>query len=323
MTSKTCLTLIGAALFAAVSLSARAAPTASQQEEIQHCGIEAKAVMLFGQARDRGLSEPDAFKSVTQGQAEYVKGSILDQTEQWAFQHPGEDPNVLVAHFYGRCVLQVLDLLTPETEAKFDADVAACQKDHVGKPEEIRSCIGEKTQGAMDAANPSEPAPGAGTGASVASASTTPPPSVQGVGKITLGMPKADARAQLGSFVEQGRDDQGAPAFTYMYSHDHGFVVLYLEPNNPNTVYGMEFHGGADVDMEPVMGIRLGDSAFTVLKNVGQPSAKTRLPGTDNSVWTYDGRNYSFTFSSGGDLITIRVYGYDGLAQKPGSRPAP
>ena len=323
MTSKICLTLISAALFAAISLPARALPTAAQQEEIQHCGIEAKAVLLFGQARDQGLSEPDAFKSVTQGQSDYVKGSLLDQTEQWAYQHPGEDPNVLVAHFYGRCVLQVLDLLTPEMEANFDAEVTACQKDHAGKAEEVRACIGEKTQAAMDAANPPEPAPGAGTGARVASAPTTPPPSAQGIGKITLGMSKADARAQLGSFVEQGRDDRGAPAFTYMYSHDHGFVVLYLEPNNPNTVYGMEFHGGADVDMEPVLGVRLGDSAFTVLKDVGQPTAKTRPPGSDNSVWTYDGRNYSFTFSSGGDLICIRVYGYDGLPQKPSSGPAP
>jgi hypothetical protein len=45
---------------------------------------------------------------------------------------------------------------------------------------------------------------------------------------------------------------------------------------------------------------------------VGQPTNRSQVLD-ERTLWSYAGRNYSFELSSGGDLITIRIAGYDGL----------
>ena len=313
MTSKFILTLLSAVLLTAASVFAHAAPTPEQQKELADCGTKAKAVLLFAESRDQGLSKDDAFKSVTHGQSTDVPGSPVDQTMQWAYAHPEELPEAATGHFYARCVLTALDLLTLTAEAQIQSNVDGCQKDNAGRPELVRYCIDDKTKAIVDAGGVPEPAPPAGSAPSAAKVAHVRPASLTAIGQVTLGMAVADARKTFGHSGDQDTDDLGAPEYTYMISHDHGFMVVLTAPGQPDQVYGVQINGGADVDMEPIMGIRLGDNGFSIMTKIGPPTSQTPIPNSDNALWTYDDRNYSFIVSSGGDLICIRIYGYTGL----------
>lgn len=140
------------------------------------------------------------------------------------------------------------------------------------------------------------------------------PPSLNNIGKLTLGMSMYDAEHTFHSFGEEDRDEFGAETQTFLISDGHGYVVLLTEKGKPDTLYGIEYHGGADADTAPtIMGVRLGQGALAVLTHVGEPSRRERLPNSENTRWYYDGRNYAFDISSGGDLVAIRLYGYEGL----------
>ena len=150
------------------------------------------------------------------------------------------------------------------------------------------------------------------------------PPSLAGIGKLTLGMTMADAMHTFHSFGEEDRDEFGAETQTFLISDGHGYVVLLTEKDKPDTLYGIEYHGGADADTAPtIMGVRLGQSALAVLTHVGDPSRRERLPNSEFTRWYYDGRNYSFDISSGGDLVAIRLYGYQGLQAPDADSDAP
>ena len=150
------------------------------------------------------------------------------------------------------------------------------------------------------------------------------PPSLAGIGKLTLGMTMADAMHTFHSFGEEDRDEFGAQTQTFVISDGHGYVVLLTEKGKPDTLYGIEYHGGADADTAPtIMGVRLGQSALAVLTHVGDPSRRERLPDSEFTRWYYDGRNYSFDISSGGDLVAIRLYGYQGLQAPDADSDAP
>jgi len=292
--------------------------TPQQEREIADCGTMSKAVQLFAEARDQGLSKPDAFQAVTRGETPDLPGSPVDQTEQWAYDHPDERPDAVSVHFYSRCRLDVLGFLSPAAEKELTAAAAACQHDH-DKPDEVRTCINAKAD-AMIAA-------GGAKGDNIPSGVAAElPASLDGIGKVTIGMPIADAKKVFPNYGERGRDEHGDPEFTFMISHDHGFVVLLTQPGKPDTVIGVEIHGGADVDMDPILGLRLGENAGRILTQVGQPSRRDAMPDGDDSLWSYAGRNYSFVVSSGGDLIAIRVYGDTGLratAAAASTSPAP
>jgi hypothetical protein len=119
-------------------------------------------------------------------------------------------------------------------------------------------------------------------------------------------------------------DREGVTDYTYMISDDHGFVDLLTTQGDPGVVAGISINGGAGVKMSPIMGVRLGDSAFVVLTQVGQPDHKERISGSDATLWSYDGRNYAFKVSSGGDIIGIRIYAYSGMqAADPQAPSAP
>jgi len=176
------------------------------------------------------------------------------------------------------------------------------------------------------AAQPAEPAklavaapPGAQPKLAVLS-----PPSLAGVGKLTLGMAMSDAMRVFHSFGEADQDEFGAETQTFLISDGHGYVVLLTQKDKPDTLYGIEYHGGADADTAPtILGLRLGQNALAVLTRVGEPSRRERLPNSEFTRWYYDGRNYSFDVSSGGDLVAIRLYGYDGLQLPDADSDAP
>src|SRR5690242_17059095 len=85
------------------------------------------------------------------------------------------------------------------------------------------------------------------------------PPSLAGVGKLQLGMAMTDAMHTFHSFGEADRDEFGAETQTFLISDGHGYVVLLTEKGKPQTLYGIEYHGGADADTAPtIMGVRLG-----------------------------------------------------------------
>jgi hypothetical protein len=560
------------------SFFVQAAPTPDQQELIAGCGTMAQAVFEFAQARDKGLSKPDAFTAVTGGKVAYAASSQVAETENWAFDHPDEQAMTVAAHFHGRCVLDAWELLTPISDKQLAAAALACQQDHAGKPVQIQHCIDNKTTTIVaDAAMPtpeatavvapppatraskvamaaapagaaiasvpapppeatevavvppptapsaqvavldvpavaaiaSVPAPppeatelaavpppatqapevamvGASAGApitpvpapppeatdlaavppstmqapavamltpsaaaaiaavsppveatdlaaeapaatqvpevamasmpagaeiaavpapppevtnvadvpppvaqapevamvtasagapiaqvsvpppvappapapvvpvsvaavpspvsqpavaqtavsvpavatSAAASSSAPqlavasalPVSLSGIGKLSIGMTMADAAKAMGRRGDDDTDAQGNPARSFMISDGHAYIELLTEPGKPDVVYGIEYHGGADAKVPPILGVNLGDDASAVLSRVGEPSSRSPAP-LDRTLWAYEGRNYSFEISSGGDLITVRIVGYDGLST-PSSEPS-
>lgn len=142
---KTAFTCFAALLLAAAALPARADPTPEQRTQLENCKIMSGAVFQFAEARDRKQSKMDAFKDVTHGQT-YVPGSLLDETLQWAYAHPTEQPDTASAHFYGRCVLDTYDARSPDTEGELDIAAQGCQQAHPGVPADVRDCIQDKAQ---------------------------------------------------------------------------------------------------------------------------------------------------------------------------------
>ena len=144
-------------------------PTPEQRTQIENCRIMSGAVFEFAEARDKKQSKMAAFKNVTHGQT-YVAGSLLDETLQWAYAHPEEQPDTASAHFYGRCVLDAYEARNPDSEGELDIAAAACQQGHPGAPADVRDCIDDQThdiiarvQTAVAAAASSSPAPAAAT----------------------------------------------------------------------------------------------------------------------------------------------------------------
>ena len=142
---KTAFTCFAAVLLATAALPAHSDPTPEQRTQLENCKIMSGAVFQFAKARDRKQSKMDAFKDVTHGQP-YVPGSLLDETLQWAYAHPEEQPDTASGHFYGRCVLDTYDARSPDTEGELDVAALGCQKGHAGTPDAVRDCIEDKTQ---------------------------------------------------------------------------------------------------------------------------------------------------------------------------------
>ncbi len=149
--------------------------------------------------------------------------------------------------------------------------------------------------------------------ATASSVSSTVQPSQVGIGNITLGMPLDKAMAAFGSPGKIGTDDKGAAYHMYPLTAAGGYTVLMTATFRPAYVYGVQVTGGADVKMDPVMGVRLGDTGQDVLAHVGAPTSKEPVAGMDRTLWSYDNRNYSFEVDSSGHLVSILVYGYDGV----------
>jgi len=146
------------------------------------------------------------------------------------------------------------------------------------------------------------------------------PVSLSGIGKLSIGMSMADAAKAMGRHGDDDTDAQGNPARSFMISDGHAYIELLTEPGKPDVVYGIEYHGGADAKVPPILGVNLGDDASAVVSRVGEPSSRSPAP-LDRTLWAYEGRNYSFEISSGGDLITVRIVGYDGLSTAPSASP--
>ena len=203
---KTVFTCFAAMLLVAAAASAYADPTPAQRTQVENCKIMSGAVFEFAQARDRKQAKMDAFKDVTHGQT-YVPGSLLDETLQWAYAHPDEQPDTASAHFYGRCVLDAYEARNPDTEGELDIAAQGCQQAHSGVPAAIRDCVEDKTQdiitrtqsalasAATPAATTVSPAP---TAASlVAMAEVTPPPRPAPAAATALPAPLAKSAVQV------------------------------------------------------------------------------------------------------------------------------
>lgn len=177
-------------------------------------------------------------------------------------------------------------------------------------------------------AAPETPSPAPAVATSAASAGSVQqlsvasalPVSLSGIGKLSIGMSMADAAKAMGRHGDDDTDAQGNPARSFMISDGHAYIELLTEPGKPDVVYGIEYHGGADAKVPPILGVNLGDDASAVASRVGEPSSRSPAP-LDRTLWAYEGRNYSFEISSGGDLITVRIVGYDGLSTAPSASP--
>ncbi len=98
-------------------------------------------------------------------------------------------------------------------------------------------------------------------------------------------------------------------------------MVVMAAPFRPAYVYGVQISGGSDVDMAPVLGLKLGDAAEAITANVGEPTSKTKEDDIDRTLWDYKGRNYSFETDSTRHLVSILVYGYAGIISAMGWEP--
>jgi hypothetical protein len=139
-----------------------------------------------------------------------------------------------------------------------------------------------------------------------------------GIGNITLGMPLDKVVAALGSSGQLGTDDKGAAYHAYPLTKSGGYMVLMTATFRPAYVYGIQMAGGSDVKMDPIMGVRLGDTEKAVLEHVGEPTSKEPVAGMSRNLWNYAGRNYSFEVDSSGHLVSILVYGYEGVMSARG-----
>lgn len=146
------------------------------------------------------------------------------------------------------------------------------------------------------------------------------PPSQTGIGPYTLGMP-LDAAQKLaaGHLEESGMDGQGASYKMYSSGDGRQFVTLTAAKFRPGYLYGMKLTGEPDPALPNLNGVHLGDTAYDLMRHLGVPDSKEPLP-RNFTRWNYENRNYSFEVSSGGDVISMQVYGYAGLMLAQGWR---
>ncbi len=137
------------------------------------------------------------------------------------------------------------------------------------------------------------------------------PPSFTGIGEFSLGMPIAPLVAKLGAADNPGKDSHGG--VFHAFKIKGGYMVLLTAPGQPGTVYGVQITGGAEVEMAPFGGVRLGDREDVLRARFGLPTQKLKETGNDLTLWTYAGRNYSFETTSDKMLASIQIYGYEGL----------
>lgn len=164
----------------------------------------------------------------------------------------------------------------------------------------------------------SQPQKSVPAAAAVPAVSSTAQPSQVGIGNITLGMPLDKVMAALGSPGQLGTDDKGAAYHAYPLTKSGGYMVLMTATFRPAYVFGIQMAGGSDVKMDPIMGVRLGDAEQAILEHVGEPTSKEPVAGMNRNLWSYAGRNYSFEVDSGGHLVSILIYGYEGVTAARG-----
>ncbi|HEX2666875.1 MAG TPA: hypothetical protein VHP13_00720 [Gammaproteobacteria bacterium] len=169
------------ALFALLSLPLFHAPaaradevSAGTQRQLGNCATLGEAVRRFAGARDQGLAKMDAFQKVTQGQSAYVPGSLLDQTLQWPYDHPGEQQITTASHFYHRCVLDGLDVLTLATDQELTGASLSCQQQHAGDANAIDTCIAAATDAIVARTQTTAPAAVSATPSTATSPSLSP-----------------------------------------------------------------------------------------------------------------------------------------------------
>ena len=150
---------------------------------------------------------------------------------------------------------------------------------------------------------------------------TQPPPSMSGLGPFSLGMPMDAALKKISVPTQDGKDEHGGTYHAFQVSQAGGYMAVMSAPFRPAYVYGIQISGGSDVKMDPVLGVKLGDTAEAILTHVGEPSDKMPEPDMGRDLWTYDGRNYSFETDSTGHLVSILVYGYEGIVAAMGWEP--
>lgn len=138
------------------------------------------------------------------------------------------------------------------------------------------------------------------------------PQSQLGIGKVTLGMPLEAAMAVFDEPGRSGSDASGNITHAYSVSGGLGDMTLISAPFRPGYIYGVIIEGGAGVEMAPVAGIRLGDSAYTLMTQVGEPTSR-EAEADNRTRWNYETRNYAFDVATSGEVVAIRVYGYTGV----------
>lgn len=149
----------------------------------------------------------------------------------------------------------------------------------------------------------------------------TPPPSQFGLGPFGLGTPIDEALKKIKAPTKTGVDAHGGTYWAFPVSQAGGYMAIMTAPFRPAYVYGVQISGGSDVDMTPIFGVKLGDTAEAITVNVGEPSSKVKEDGIDRTLWNYEGRNYSFETDSTGRLASILVYGYEGVITAKGWEP--
>lgn len=152
--------------------------------------------------------------------------------------------------------------------------------------------------------------------ATLAPSGATPaglPPSEVAYGQVSLGMSMDDALKKYGATRDSGRDAHGAAYYRYVIAGGDANLTLYSAPFRPGYLYGLQITGNPSAGLPPVAGVHLGDGAFQVLSLLGEPASRDPVPGKERTLWTYADRNYAFELSDGGDVISLRVYGYAGV----------
>lgn len=112
-------------------------------------------------------------------------------------------------------------------------------------------------------------------------------------------------------------DTETSKVMSYLIDKsDSSFIAFYINKTRGNLIEQIQITGNKNTQMQySFLGLRLGDSKERVLQTLGNPSHIEK--GTRNSdLYFYNDRNYSVQVDKLGQLISIKIFGYEGFEKE-------
>jgi hypothetical protein len=100
------------------------------------------------------------------------------------------------------------------------------------------------------------------------------------------------------------------------------YMVFAVSPSHPDQMHTIQITGPPGTDMEPFLGLRLGDPREAMIRALGQPSSTQSVDDPPVQLLGYSGRNYSVELDAKGRLFSIQVAGHEGFARDPPDAPS-
>lgn len=145
------------------------------------------------------------------------------------------------------------------------------------------------------------------------------PPSQFELNGFLLNQPVELIEAALGNPFRVQQQPDGWHYRGYVLNRRLNAYMVFKIPPDPARAYSIQIAGRPGTEMHPFLGLRLGAPRSEVVRRLGEPSQVTPIPDLGLQLWEFTDRNYSVELDSLGRLSSIQIYGYQGLAQVPGT----